>query len=38
VSENYDPDVLSDLEQFISELVVDGHPSDNHRLEGPDDM
>ncbi|MBL3590479.1 MAG: YjbQ family protein [gamma proteobacterium endosymbiont of Lamellibrachia anaximandri] len=36
--ENADPDVRSDLENFMSRLVVDGDPMFDHRDEGPDDM
>ncbi|RDH85479.1 MAG: secondary thiamine-phosphate synthase [endosymbiont of Escarpia spicata] len=36
--ENADPDVRSDLEKFMSRLVVDGDPMFDHRDEGPDDM
>ncbi len=38
ISENADPDVLSDLEHFMSQLVPDGDPAYLHRMEGPDDM
>ena len=38
VSENADPDVLRDLERFMSELVKDGDPRFIHTAEGPDDM
>ncbi len=36
--ENADPDVLVDMETFISELVPDGDPRYRHTAEGPDDM
>ena len=36
--ENADPDVLVDLETFISELVPDADPRYRHTAEGPDDM
>jgi len=38
LSENADPDVLSDLETFMSRTVVDGDPLYRHTAEGPDDM
>ena len=38
VTENADPDVLVDLERWMSDLVVDGDPRFRHRAEGPDDM
>lgn len=38
ISENADPDVLIDLENFMSKLVPDGDPAYLHRMEGPDDM
>lgn len=38
IMENADPDVLSDLERFFSDLVPDGDPRFAHRAEGPDDM
>ena len=38
ITENADPDVLRDLENFISALVPDGDPAYFHRMEGPDDM
>lgn len=38
ISENADPDVLRDLETFISRLVPDGDPAYRHDAEGPDDM
>ncbi len=36
--ENADPDVLVDMERWMSELVQDGHRRFTHRAEGPDDM
>ena len=36
--ENADPDVLTDLETFLSRLVPDGDPMFIHDAEGPDDM
>jgi secondary thiamine-phosphate synthase enzyme len=36
--ENADPDVLADLERFMSNLVPDGSPMFQHSAEGPDDM
>lgn len=38
ITENADPDVRRDLEQFISRLAPDGDPSHLHTMEGPDDM
>jgi secondary thiamine-phosphate synthase enzyme len=38
VNENYDPDVLIDMENFFSRLVVDGDPHFIHTTEGQDDM
>ena len=38
VNENYDPDVLIDMENFFSRLVVDGDPNFIHTTEGQDDM
>jgi len=38
INENYDPDVLVDLESFFSRLVSDGDPNFIHTTEGPDDM
>jgi len=38
VNENYDPDVLIDMENFFSRLVVDGDPHFIHTTEGHDDM
>jgi secondary thiamine-phosphate synthase enzyme len=36
--ENADPDVLADLERFMTKLVPDGSPMFQHSAEGPDDM
>lgn len=38
INENYDPDVIADLERFFSRLVPDGDPLFVHTAEGPDDM
>jgi secondary thiamine-phosphate synthase enzyme len=38
ITENADPDVLCDLERFLSDLVPDGDAAYLHRMEGPDDM
>lgn len=38
ISENADPDVLDDLERFMSRLAPDGDPVYVHTAEGPDDM
>ncbi len=36
--ENADPDVMRDLEAFMSRQVPDGDPMFTHTSEGPDDM
>ena len=38
ITENADPDVRRDLENFISKLAPDGDPAYSHSMEGPDDM
>ncbi|MDT8437438.1 MAG: secondary thiamine-phosphate synthase enzyme YjbQ [Wenzhouxiangellaceae bacterium] len=38
ITENADPDVLTDLETWISELAADGDRRFRHTAEGPDDM
>ena len=38
INENYDPDVLADLERFFARLVPDGDPLFVHVDEGSDDM
>jgi secondary thiamine-phosphate synthase enzyme len=38
VNENYDPDVVADLERFFARLVPDGDPLFEHTVEGTDDM
>jgi secondary thiamine-phosphate synthase enzyme len=38
ISENADPDVLDDLERFMSRLAPDGDRIYVHTAEGPDDM
>jgi len=38
ICENADPDVLRDMETFMSGLVPDGDPMFVHTAEGPDDM
>lgn len=38
INENYDPEVLVDMEQFFARLVPDGDPLFIHTAEGPDDM
>lgn len=38
INENYDRDVLTDLETFFANLVPDGDPMFIHTVEGPDDM
>ncbi len=36
--ENADPDVMRDLETFMTRVAPDGDPSFTHTAEGPDDM
>ncbi|MBY0378719.1 MAG: secondary thiamine-phosphate synthase enzyme YjbQ [Gammaproteobacteria bacterium] len=38
INENYDHDVLVDMEAFFKRLVPDGDPLFIHTVEGPDDM
>jgi secondary thiamine-phosphate synthase enzyme len=38
INENYDHDVLVDMESFFNRLVPDGDPLFIHTVEGPDDM
>jgi len=38
ITENADPDVRHDLEQFMSRIAPDGDQAWVHRAEGPDDM
>ena len=38
INENYDRDVLVDLESFFNRLVPDGDPLFIHTIEGADDM
>lgn len=38
INENYDQDVLVDMEAFFKRLVPDGDPLFIHTVEGPDDM
>jgi len=38
INENYDSDVLVDMEAFFNRLVPDGDPLFIHTVEGPDDM
>ena len=38
INENYDHDVLVDMEVFFNRLVPDGDPIFIHTVEGPDDM
>ena len=38
VQENADPNVLRDLDAWMSRLVTDGDPLFQHTEEGPDDM
>lgn len=38
INENYDHDVLVDMEAFFNRLIPDGDPLFIHTIEGPDDM
>ena len=38
INENYDPDVVDDIERFFARLVPEGDPLFQHTIEGPDDM
>jgi secondary thiamine-phosphate synthase enzyme len=38
INENYDADVLVDMEAFFNRLVPDGDALFTHIVEGPDDM
>ncbi len=38
INENYDSDVLVDIEAFFNRLVPDGDPLFTHTVEGLDDM
>ncbi|CCQ89530.1 conserved hypothetical protein [Nitrospina gracilis 3/211] len=38
IQENADPDVLHDLDAYLTRLVPDGDPRYRHDAEGPDDM
>jgi len=38
INENYDHDVLMDMEAFFDRLIPDGDPLFIHTVEGPDDM
>jgi len=38
IQENADPEVVRDMERFMSRLVPDGDPIFRHTSEGPDDM
>lgn len=38
INENYDSDVLVDMEAFFNRLVPDGDALFTHTVEGPDDM
>lgn len=38
ITENADPQVLQDLENYMQRLVTDGDRHFSHTLEGPDDM
>ena len=38
INENYDADVLVDMERFFDRLVPDGDTLFCHTVEGPDDM
>lgn len=38
INENYDKDVLVDMQRFFDRLVPDGDSLFSHTVEGPDDM
>ena len=38
INENYDADVLVDMQRFFDRLVPDGDSLFSHTVEGPDDM
>lgn len=38
INENYDSDVIADIERFFARLIPDGDPLFEHTIEGPDDM
>ena len=38
INENYDAEVLTDMERFFARLVPDGDDLFSHIAEGPDDM
>jgi len=38
ITESADPDVLRDMETWLSDVVRDGDSRFRHRAEGPDDM
>ena len=38
INENYNSEVLEDMERFFARLVPDGDPLFIHTVEGPDDM
>ena len=38
ITENADPDVRVDLENWIAKIAPDGDPDYFHSMEGPDDM
>ena len=38
INENYDADVMVDMQRFFDRLVLDGDPLFSHTAEGPDDM
>jgi secondary thiamine-phosphate synthase enzyme len=38
ITENADPDVRVDLENWIQKIAPDGDPAYFHSMEGPDDM
>lgn len=38
IQENADPDVRTDLESFLRQLIPEGEPWITHTVEGPDDM
>ena len=38
INENYDPDVRTDMEAILNQIVKEREPYYEHTMEGPDDM
>lgn len=38
INENYDPDVRTDMEAILNQMVKEREPYYEHTMEGPDDM